>query len=139
VSKRLGSPYRSGRSPHWVKVKNPKAPAVRCEAEEDRENNQNSRCKNPNHTLTTTQAIKTLSIAISAVVIAPPSRTDTPACGSALATGPNTNLVGTNSLRQRLFFKNNARVLTVHKAIRAVRESERWRGENHSYRKSDTY
>jgi bifunctional non-homologous end joining protein LigD len=25
VSKRLGSPYRSGRSPHWVKVKNPKA------------------------------------------------------------------------------------------------------------------
>jgi ATP-dependent DNA ligase len=28
VSKRLGSPYRSGRSPHWVKVKNPKAPAV---------------------------------------------------------------------------------------------------------------
>jgi hypothetical protein len=27
VSKRLGSPYRSGRSPHWVKVKNPKAPA----------------------------------------------------------------------------------------------------------------
>jgi bifunctional non-homologous end joining protein LigD len=34
VSKRLGSPYRSGRSPHWVKVKNPKAPAVRREAEE---------------------------------------------------------------------------------------------------------
>ena len=26
VSKRLGSTYRSGRSPHWVKVKNPKAP-----------------------------------------------------------------------------------------------------------------
>jgi bifunctional non-homologous end joining protein LigD len=35
VSKRLGSPYRSGRSPHWVKVKNPKAPAVKREAEED--------------------------------------------------------------------------------------------------------
>jgi ATP-dependent DNA ligase len=35
VSKRLGSPYRSGRSPHWVKVKNPKAPAVTPEAEED--------------------------------------------------------------------------------------------------------
>jgi bifunctional non-homologous end joining protein LigD len=35
VSKRLGSPYRSGRSPHWVKVKNPNAPAVRREAEED--------------------------------------------------------------------------------------------------------
>ena len=35
VSKRLGSPYRSGRSAHWVKVKNPKAPAVTGEAEED--------------------------------------------------------------------------------------------------------
>ena len=35
VSKRLGSPYRSGRSSHWVKVKNPKAPAVKREAEED--------------------------------------------------------------------------------------------------------
>ena len=35
VSKRRGSPYRSGRSPHWVKVKNPKAPAVKREAEED--------------------------------------------------------------------------------------------------------
>jgi bifunctional non-homologous end joining protein LigD len=35
VSKRLGPPYRSGPSAHWVKVKNPKAPAVRREAEED--------------------------------------------------------------------------------------------------------
>jgi bifunctional non-homologous end joining protein LigD len=35
VSKRLGSLYRSGRSPYWVKVKNPKAPAVTREAEED--------------------------------------------------------------------------------------------------------
>jgi ATP-dependent DNA ligase len=35
VSKRLGSPYRCGRSAHWVKVKNPKAPAVKREAEED--------------------------------------------------------------------------------------------------------
>ena len=35
VSKRLGSPYRSGRFAHWVKVKNPKAPAVKREAEED--------------------------------------------------------------------------------------------------------
>jgi bifunctional non-homologous end joining protein LigD len=35
VSKRLGSPYRSGRSKHWVKVKNPKAPSVKREAEED--------------------------------------------------------------------------------------------------------
>jgi hypothetical protein len=35
VSKRLGSPYRSGRVAHRVKVKNPKAPAVKREAEED--------------------------------------------------------------------------------------------------------
>jgi bifunctional non-homologous end joining protein LigD len=35
VSKRLGSSYRPGRSAHWVKVKNPKAPAVKREAEED--------------------------------------------------------------------------------------------------------
>jgi ATP-dependent DNA ligase len=35
VSKRLGSLYRSGRSAHWVKVKNPNAPAVTREAEED--------------------------------------------------------------------------------------------------------
>lgn len=35
VSKRLGSIYRSGRSPLWLKVKNPNAPAVKREAEED--------------------------------------------------------------------------------------------------------
>jgi bifunctional non-homologous end joining protein LigD len=35
VSKRLGSPYRSGRSRDWVKMKNPNAPAVKREAEED--------------------------------------------------------------------------------------------------------
>ena len=35
VSKRLGSPYRSGCSKHWIKIKNPKAPAVKREAEED--------------------------------------------------------------------------------------------------------
>jgi ATP dependent DNA ligase domain len=35
VSKRLGSLYRSGRSPHWLKIKNPKALAVTREAEED--------------------------------------------------------------------------------------------------------
>jgi len=35
VSKRLGSPYRSGRSWHWVKNKNPGAPAVTRGAEED--------------------------------------------------------------------------------------------------------
>jgi bifunctional non-homologous end joining protein LigD len=35
VSKRFGSIYRRGRSPLWLKVKNPKAPAVKREAEED--------------------------------------------------------------------------------------------------------
>jgi bifunctional non-homologous end joining protein LigD len=35
VSKRLGSPYRSGRSPHWLKIKNPHAPAMKRNAEED--------------------------------------------------------------------------------------------------------
>jgi bifunctional non-homologous end joining protein LigD len=35
VSKRLGSPYRSGRVNDWLKIKNPKAPAVKREAEED--------------------------------------------------------------------------------------------------------
>jgi bifunctional non-homologous end joining protein LigD len=35
VSKRLGSTYRSGRSPHWLKIKNPHPPAVTREAEED--------------------------------------------------------------------------------------------------------
>ncbi len=35
VSKRLGSPYRSGRSRDWIKVKNPAAPAARRLEEED--------------------------------------------------------------------------------------------------------
>ena len=35
VSKRKDSPYRSGRSPHWIKSKNPISPAVKREAEED--------------------------------------------------------------------------------------------------------
>jgi bifunctional non-homologous end joining protein LigD len=35
ISKREDSPYRSGRSPDWIKLKNPKAPAVKREAEED--------------------------------------------------------------------------------------------------------
>jgi bifunctional non-homologous end joining protein LigD len=35
VSKRKDSRYRSGRSPDWLKSKNPNAPAVRREAEED--------------------------------------------------------------------------------------------------------
>src|SRR5205814_7097169 len=35
VSKRKDSRYRSGRSRDWIKSKNPNAPAVRREAEED--------------------------------------------------------------------------------------------------------
>ena len=35
VSKRRNSVYRSGRSTDWIKSKNPAAPAVRREAEED--------------------------------------------------------------------------------------------------------
>jgi bifunctional non-homologous end joining protein LigD len=35
VSKRLGSPYRGGRSAHWLKIKNPDAPAMKREAVED--------------------------------------------------------------------------------------------------------
>ena len=35
VSKRKDSPYRSGRSPDWLKMKNPEASAVKREEEED--------------------------------------------------------------------------------------------------------
>ena len=35
VSKRRDSPYRSGRSLDWLKMKNANAPAVKREAEED--------------------------------------------------------------------------------------------------------
>jgi len=35
VSKRRDSPYRSGRTSDWIKSKNPEAPAVRREAEEN--------------------------------------------------------------------------------------------------------
>jgi bifunctional non-homologous end joining protein LigD len=35
VSKRLGSNYRAGRVDHWLKIKNPAAPAVKRDAEED--------------------------------------------------------------------------------------------------------
>jgi bifunctional non-homologous end joining protein LigD len=35
VSKRKASPYRSGRSPDWLKMKNPACAAVKREAEED--------------------------------------------------------------------------------------------------------
>jgi ATP-dependent DNA ligase len=34
-SKRRDSSYRSGRSPDWIKSKNPAAPALKREAEED--------------------------------------------------------------------------------------------------------
>ena len=34
-SKRLGSRYRSGRTSDWLKFKNPDAPAVKREAEEE--------------------------------------------------------------------------------------------------------
>jgi hypothetical protein len=35
VSKRLGSPYRSGRTDPWLKIKNPRAPAATREWEEE--------------------------------------------------------------------------------------------------------
>jgi hypothetical protein len=35
VSKRLGSRYRSGRSPDWLKMKNPACAAGKRESEED--------------------------------------------------------------------------------------------------------
>jgi bifunctional non-homologous end joining protein LigD len=35
VSKRKGSPYRSGRSSDWIKMKNPACAAVKRGAEED--------------------------------------------------------------------------------------------------------
>ena len=36
VSKRKDLPYRSGRSPHWIKSENPASAAVKREAEDDR-------------------------------------------------------------------------------------------------------
>ena len=35
MSKRLGAPYRAGPSTHWLKIKNPAAPAVKREGEEE--------------------------------------------------------------------------------------------------------
>ena len=35
VSKRVGSPYRRGRSADWIKVKDPAAPAAKREAEKE--------------------------------------------------------------------------------------------------------
>jgi bifunctional non-homologous end joining protein LigD len=42
-SKRCGSRYRSGRVEHWLKIKNPAAPAVKREMEEDWGNRRRSR------------------------------------------------------------------------------------------------
>jgi len=39
----FGSLYRSGRSQHWLKIKNPAAPAVKREEEEDWGNKRRSR------------------------------------------------------------------------------------------------
>ena len=49
VSKRKDSPYRSGRSRHWVKSKNPTAPAVKREAEEDWEKRNGDKLSLPFH------------------------------------------------------------------------------------------
>jgi bifunctional non-homologous end joining protein LigD len=35
VSKRTGSPYRAGRTAHWLKIKSPASPAVKRETEEE--------------------------------------------------------------------------------------------------------
>jgi hypothetical protein len=43
VSKRLGSRYRSGQLPDWLKFKNPAAPAAKCEAEEEWQNERRQR------------------------------------------------------------------------------------------------
>ena len=42
VSKRKGSSYRSGRSPDWLKMKNPAAPAVKREKKRSGANDPNS-------------------------------------------------------------------------------------------------
>jgi bifunctional non-homologous end joining protein LigD len=44
VSKRLGSPYRPGRSHYWLKIKNPAAPAVRRLEEEAWQSVQGRKC-----------------------------------------------------------------------------------------------
>ena len=47
MSKRLGSRYRSGRTSDWLKFKNPEAPAVKREAEEDWGDDQHSEDRSP--------------------------------------------------------------------------------------------
>ena len=47
VSKRLDSRYRAGRTRDWLKFKNPAAPAVKREAEEDWGWERWRRCKEP--------------------------------------------------------------------------------------------
>jgi ATP-dependent DNA ligase len=49
VSKRLGSRCRSGRSKDWLKFKNPAAPAVKREAEQDWGKNDGNNAGSPNH------------------------------------------------------------------------------------------
>jgi hypothetical protein len=53
VSKRKNSPYRSGRSPDWLKMKNPEAWAVKREADEDwrKEMGDNGSRQEPDHDL----------------------------------------------------------------------------------------
>jgi len=51
VSKRKDSPYRSGRSPDWLKMKNSDAPAVKREAEEEWGKDRKSTRLNSSHRL----------------------------------------------------------------------------------------
>jgi hypothetical protein len=51
VSKRIGSLYRFGRSSDWIKVKNPAAPAVNGEAEEDWRTNGQTIAMRPHWTI----------------------------------------------------------------------------------------
>jgi hypothetical protein len=55
VSKRVGSRYVSGRTDNWIKVKNPAAPAVKRESEEDQDSHSSRRlaCHTPGRTADT--------------------------------------------------------------------------------------
>ena len=52
VSKRLSSRYRSGGTSDWLKFKNPDAPAVKREAEEDWANDGCVPVESPQHIIT---------------------------------------------------------------------------------------
>jgi bifunctional non-homologous end joining protein LigD len=58
VSKRLGSPYRAGRSAHWLKIKNPEAAAVKREAEADWARNECRECRGQHQNRRRTQAYR---------------------------------------------------------------------------------